>query len=153
MDCKKALSETDGDVDKAIELLREKGLAKAVKRAGRETSEGRIAMSLAGATASIVELGCETDFVAKNENFEALADKVAAAAAANPDATSPDALGQVAVDGETIADTIGAAVGTIGENIVLKHVGHVKVDGGGATGGYIHLGGKLGVIVGLQTDA
>ncbi len=152
MDCKKALAEADGDVDKAIELLREKGLAKAVKRAGRETSEGTIAMALAGNVAGLVELGCETDFVAKTDDFQALATAIAGAAAENPDAAGSEALADVPLDGEKIGDRIGAAVGTLGENVQLKRSARLAV-GSGQVGGYIHAGGKLGVLVALETDA
>ncbi|MCP3987087.1 MAG: elongation factor Ts [bacterium] len=152
MDCKKALSEAEGDVDKAIEMLRERGLAKAVKRSGRETSEGTIAMALDGQAAGLVELGCETDFVAKTDNFQALATGIAAAAAANPDAAGSEALGEIAIDGEKIADRISSAVGTLGENIQLKRSQRLAV-GSGHVGGYIHAGGKLGVLVALETTA
>lgn len=152
MDCKKALSEADGDLDKAIELLREKGLAKAVKRAGRETSEGTISMAVDGTAAALVELGCETDFVAKTDDFQALASLVAATAAANPEQAGSDALGAITVDGETITDRIATAVGKLGENVVLKRSARLNV-GSGRVGGYIHAGGKLGVLVALESDA
>jgi len=152
MDCKKALSEADGDLDKAIELLREKGLAKAVKRSGRETTEGSIAMALDGPAGGIVELGCETDFVAKTDDFQALAQGVASAAAANAEQAGSDALAEVSVDGETIADRIAGAVAKLGENVVLKRSARLAV-GSGRVGGYIHAGGKLGVLVALESES
>jgi elongation factor Ts len=152
MDCKRALADADGSTEKAIELLRERGLAKAVKRAGRETSEGTIAIALDGANAGMIELGCETDFVAKTDDFQALAADVVAAAAANPAADTPENLLAVNADGETLGERIQTAVGKLGENIELKQVARISVAGAGRTGGYVHAGGKLGVIVGLATE-
>jgi len=152
MDCKRALADADGSTEKAIELLRERGLAKAVKRAGRETSEGTIAIALDGANAGIIELGCETDFVAKTDDFQALAASVVAAAAANPAADAPETLLAVNADGGTLGERIQTAVGKLGENIELKQVARIAVAGAGRTGGYVHAGGKLGVIVGLATE-
>lgn len=152
MDCKKALSEADGQIDKAIEVLRERGLAKAVKRSGRETTEGTIAMALEGGAAGLIELACETDFVAKTEPFQALAKAIAGTAAANPDAVGSDALIDVSLDGERIGDRVANAVSTFGENIQLKRSSRLAV-GSGHVGGYIHAGGKLGVLVALETGA
>ena len=152
MDCKKALAAADGEVDRAIEVLREKGLAKAVKRSGRETSEGTIAMALDGTVGGLAELACETDFVAKTDPFQALATAIAAAAAAHPDAAGSDALGDIVLDGEKISDRIASAVGTLGENIQLRRSSRLSV-GSGHVGGYIHAGGKLGVLVALETGA
>src|SRR5262245_42221192 len=92
MECKKALADSAGDETRAVELLRERGLAKAVKRAGRATSEGVIALAAADGAAGIVELGCETDFVAKTDDFLAVAGALARAAATHPEAKSPDDL-------------------------------------------------------------
>ncbi len=149
MDCKKALGEAEGDVDKAIEVLRERGLAKAVKRSGRETSEGTIVIAVAGNRGAIAELGCETDFVAKTDQFQALAADVANAALAS-DADGAEAL--LAAD-TALAEKIQGAVGTMGENIVLKRAERLEVGGTGVVGGYVHAGGKLGVLVALATDA
>lgn len=150
MDCKKALSEADGDLEKAIEVLREKGLAKAVKRSGRETTEGTIAMSLEGPVGGIVEIGCETDFVAKTDDFQALATGIAAAAVANAEQAGTDSLADVSVNGEKLSDTIASAVAKLGENIVLKRSERIGASSG-RVGGYIHAGGKLGVIVALES--
>lgn len=148
MDCKKALKEADGDVEKAMELLRASGLAKAGKRAGRETSEGAVVFSINGGKASLIELGCETDFVAKTPDFQALAQGVAdAVAAAN--AGELDAALAAPFDGATVDDAVKAAVAKMGENIQLKRVAAVSVDG--VAGGYVHGGGKLGVLVALET--
>ena len=153
MDCKGALKEADGDVERAIEVLRERGLAKAVKRSGRETSEGTVAIALDGASGAIVELGCETDFVAKTPDFQKLADSLAAAAAADATIDGAEALLAAAVDGSKVSERIATAVGTMGENIVLKRVARLSVPGGGVTGGYVHAGGKLGVLVALKAAA
>ncbi len=153
MDCKKALSEAGGDVDRAIAVLRERGLAKAVKRAGRETSEGTIAIARQGSAGGMVELGCETDFVAKTGDFQALAESLAAAVAADPGIDGPEALMDAEVDGQKGSDLIAASVGKLGENVQAKRVARLAVDGGGVVNGYVHAGGKLGVLVALRTGA
>jgi elongation factor Ts len=152
MDCKKALADAAGDLEKAASLLRERGLAKAAKREGRATAEGTVALALAGAAGALVELGCETDFVARTDDFQGLARTVAEAAAGDPKADSVEALGAAALEGETVAERIVAAAGKLGENIVLKRVARLEVPGG-LVGGYVHAGGKLGVLVGLRTSA
>jgi elongation factor Ts len=151
MDCKKALADAAGDTARAIELLRERGLAKAVKRAGRETTEGTIAIAAAGAAAGIVELGCETDFVAKTDEFQKLASDLAAAAVADGAAATPEALLGRSVGGEKLGERVAAAIAKIGENIVLKRAARVAAAKGRA-GGYVHAGGKLGVVVALATE-
>jgi elongation factor Ts len=151
MDCKKALADSDGDVDRAIDLLREKGLAKAAKRAGRETSEGAVGVSIDGGTGVIVELGCETDFVAKNEQFQGLVQDVADALRAAAPVDDVAAALATPMGGETVEAQIQAAVGRVGENIQLKRVATVSVDG--VVGGYVHAGGKLGVLVGVATGS
>jgi len=152
MDCKKVLTEAQGDLDRAIELLRERGLAKAAKREGRATTEGAVAIALAGPVGAIVELGCETDFVAKTEDFQRLAAEAASVVAA--DASLADVTGalEAAVDGQTLGERIAEAVAKLGENVQLKRVGRVAVEGPGQAGGYVHAGGRLGVVVGLATE-
>ncbi len=152
MDCKKALTEAEGDVKKAVELLRERGLSKAGKRAGRETAEGAIAISLSGGNGTIIELGCETDFVAKTDDFQAIAQQIADLGGANPGLADTDALLALANGGGTVGDTITDTAAKVGENIVLKRVAQVSVEKGLA-GGYIHAGGKLGVIVAIESGA
>ncbi len=153
MDCKKVLSEADGDVEKAIELLRERGLAKAAKREGRATTEGTIVISIDGTAGGMVELGCETDFVAKTDDFQALARELAEAVVASPGLDGAEALLDAEVGGAKVADRIAEAVGKLGENVQLKRVARIAVDGSGRAGGYVHAGGRLGVLVGLATDA
>ncbi len=153
MDCKKALADAGGDAGKAVELLRERGLAKAVKRSGKATSEGTIALATADGAAALIELGCETDFVAKTPDFQKLASVIASTAVKHPAATTPEALLAADAGGAKAEELIAAAIGRIGENIQLKRVERLVVAGGGVAGGYIHAGGKLGVVVGLATSA
>lgn len=153
MDCKRVLADADGDLKRAVELLRERGLAKAGKREGRATSEGVIAVVLDGPSGGMVELGCETDFVARTDDFVALAESLAAAVAADAGVDSVDALLDAEVGGEKVRDKVTAAIAKLGENVVLKRVSRISIDGGGLAGGYVHAGGKLGVLVGLRTDA
>jgi len=149
MDCKRALSEAEGDVKRAVELLRERGLAKAGKREGRATSEGIIAISIEAGVGAMVEVGCETDFVARTDKFGALADSLARAVAAAAGLTAVEPLLEASVDGEKVADIVTGAIATLGENVVVKRVARLAVDG--VVGGYVHAGGKLGVIVGIAT--
>ena len=148
MDCKKALVECEGDKDKAIDYLREKGIAKAAKKAGRIASEGVVAAASDGKTACIVEINSETDFVAKNENFLALVKKIAEHIVACKPADM-DALNASQMDGKTVAEVMTEAVASIGENLSLRRFEvYTTEDGQLAT--YIHMGGKIGVIVELS---
>ena len=148
MDCKKALVECEGDKDKAIDYLREKGSAKAAKKAGRIASEGVVAAASDGKTACIVEINSETDFVAKNENFLALVKKIAEHIVACKPADM-DALNASQMDGKTVAEVMTEAVASIGEKLSLRRFeGYTTEDGQLAT--YIHMGGKIGVIVELS---
>lgn len=148
MDCKKALVECEGDKDKAIDYLREKGIAKAAKKAGRIASEGVVAAASNGNTACIVEVNSETDFVAKNENFQNLVKKIAEHIVATTPADM-DALNASELDGKTVADVMTEAVASIGEKLSLRRFEvYTTEDGKLAT--YIHMGGKIGVIVELS---
>ena len=148
MDCKKALVECEGDKDKAIDYLREKGIAKAAKKAGRIASEGVVAAASDGKTACIVEINSETDFVAKNENFQNLVKKIAEHIVACKPADM-DALNASQMDGKTVADVMTEAVASIGEKLSLRRFEvYTTEDGQLAT--YIHMGGKIGVIVELS---
>jgi elongation factor Ts len=153
MDCKRVLADAKGDLERAAELLRERGLAKAGKREGRATSEGAIAIALDGAVGGMVELGCETDFVARTDEFQSLAGALAHAVAAGPGVEGTQALLEASLDGASASERIQAAIAKLGENVVLKRVVRLHVDGGGVVGGYVHAGGKLGVLVGLSTTA
>ena len=148
MDCKKALVECEGDKDKAIDYLREKGIAKAAKKAGRIASEGVVAAASDGNTACIVEINSETDFVAKNENFQNLVKKIAEHIVACKPADM-DALNASQMDGKTVAEVMTEAVASIGEKLSLRRFEvYTTEDGKLAT--YIHMGDKIGVIVELS---
>ena len=148
MDCKKALVECEGDKDKAIDYLREKGIAKAAKKAGRIASEGVVAAAAAGNTAAIVEVNSETDFVAKNENFQNLVKKIAEHIVATKPADM-DALNASQLDGKTVAEVMTEAVASIGEKLSLRRF-EVYTTEAGKLATYIHMGGKIGVIVELS---
>ena len=152
MDCKRALSDADGDAERATELLRERGLAKAGKRVGRATSEGVIGVSLNGAAGAIVELGCETDFVARTEQYQALAQEIADLVAGDAGLTDVEKTLNATMGDGTVETRTQAAIGKLGENVELKRVSRVVVDTG-VVGGYVHAGGKLGVVVGIASGA
>lgn len=150
MDCKRSLVDAEGDVERAKVLLRERGLSKAGKRAGRETGEGAVAFSVDGGRGALIELGCETDFVANTPDFQGLAKSVADAVSALGNVSDLEvALGAAMRDG-TVDDAIKAAIARVGENIQLKRVASVEVSG--VAGGYIHGTGGLGVLIALETD-
>ena len=159
MDCKKALEETGGDIPAAVDLLRVKGLAKAAKKADRVASEGVVAVATsragAGATAAAIELNSETDFVARNETFQAAARQIAAAAVRIEG--DVEALRNAEVDGgQTAGELIGGLIATIGENMTLRRTARLSV-GRGAVGTYVHNKapgatdlGRIGVIVAVE---
>ena len=147
MECKKALVETGGDIEAAVEHLRKSGLAQADKKASRIAAEGKIALSVSedGKQAVMVEVNCETDFVAKDNNFMAFANAVAAnALSENP--ADVDALMNTDINGETIELARQALVSRIGENIQVRRFIRASTDG--TLGAYVH-GGKIGVLVDL----
>ena len=155
MDCKAALTETKGDVEAAIDWLRAKGLSKAAKKAGRVAAEGLIAVAASGNRAVMVEVNSETDFVARNPEFQALVAGVAQAALAT-DGTLAAILAAKMPNGAAVEDAIKAAVATIGENMSLRRAATLSV-GKGAVASYVHGAvapglGKIGVIVGLQSS-
>ena len=153
MDCKRSLADADGDIEKAIELLRERGLSKAGKRGGRATSEGGITISVSGSKAAMVEVGCETDFVARTEMFVELGETLTQAILNDSSIGSAEELVEASVNGEKVADQVTAAISRLGENVVVKRA--LRLDAGekGVAGGYVHAGGKLAVVVTLGTDA
>ena len=154
MDCKKALQEAGGDMEKAIEILRKKGIAKAAKKADRVASEGTIAVEVSedGKCATIVEVNSETDFVAKNENFKALVEKVKGHIAAS-EVKTVEELYATTIDGVTFEEYMKEEIAKIGENIVVRRFDRICVDGPGAVAGYLHMGGKIGVIVAAACDS
>ncbi len=142
MDCKKALTATDGDMTKAIDWLREKGIAKAEKKASRIAAEGQASIAIAGNKALIFELNCETDFVAHNDRFNVLVDKVGQAILASNAETAEAALG-VPCEGKTVRDVLLETVASIGENISLRNVAVVRKNDSQVFGAYKHMGGKI----------
>ena len=155
MDCKKALSATDGDFDKAIEFLREKGLATAEKKAGRIAAEGLVATTIkdGGKVAAIVEVNAETDFVAKNEVFQTFVKEVVEQAA-NTDAADIDAFKaeKWALDTSmTVDEKLAAMIAKIGENMNIRRFEKI-VSEDGIVVSYIHAAGKIGVLVEAKTE-
>lgn len=150
MDCKKALTETNGDMQKAIDYLREKGIAKAAKKSGRIAAEGACAafVTADGKIGALTEINCETDFTANNENFRALVKKVTEhVAKTNP--ADLDALNASVIEGKkTVADIVTEATATIGEKISVRRF--VRYETEGKITSYIHMGGKIGVLVELS---
>ena len=146
MDCKKALTEADGDMQKAIDWLREKGIAKAAKKAGRTAADGAVAayISADGKTGVLLEVNCETDFTANNENFRALEKNVIEyIAKAKP--ADLDALNDGVIGGKKVSELVTEATATIGEKISIRRF--VVYETAGKLTTYIHMGGKIGVIV------
>ena len=156
MDCKKALTETDGDMDKAVDYLRENGLAKAEKKAGRIAAEGIVNTNISAdkKRASIVEVNSETDFVAKNEKFQAFVEAVAAQAI-DTDAADIEAFlneAWAADTSKTVNEELASMIATIGENMNIRRFEKVSCDNGIVVD-YIHAGGKIGVLVAAETDS
>ena len=154
MDCKKALSATDGDMDKAVEFLREKGLAGAEKKAGRIAAEGIVdtAMAADEKKAVIVEVNSETDFVAKNADFQAYVEEVANQAVATEAADMEAFLSEawLADNTKTVKDALTEKIAVIGENLSIRRFEKVVTDG--CVVPYIHGGGRIGVLVEAETD-
>ncbi len=148
MDCKKALTETDGDFDAAVEYVRKKGQAMANKRADRETTEGasRAQVSADGSKGAVLILKCETDFVGKNESFVALADSILEVAL-NSDVTTADAILELELNGVAIKEVIIEQIGVIGEKI---EIAEYSVISAANVVPYIHPGNQLSVIVGFN---
>jgi elongation factor Ts len=157
MDCKKALVESDGDMQGAIDWLRKKGLSAAAKKSGRVASEGLVGIALAPGKAAMVEINAETDFVARNEAFQAFVETAATLALTSGDDVEALKTADYPGTGRTVADELVHLVATIGENMSVRRVAVVDVPGGVAAG-YIHGAlkpglGKIGVIVGLAGKA
>ena len=145
MDCKKALTQTDGNIDAAIDYLRENGIAKAAKKADRIAAEGLSYIEVKGNKAVILEINSETDFVAKNEKFVALVKNVAEAILAAEPATLEEAL-QVEAQGGTVEAVINEGSATIGEKLSLRRFEVVTKSDADAFGAYSHMGGRIGVL-------
>ena len=155
MDCKKALTNTDGDMDKAVEWLRENGLAKAEKKAGRIAAEGIVKtfISADGKNASMVEVNSETDFVAKNDKFQDfvgdVVEQINGSAAEDVEAFLAEAWAKDS--SKTVKEELASMVATIGENMNIRRFAKLSADNGVAVD-YIHAGGKIGVLIAAETD-
>jgi len=150
MDCKKALTETNGDMEKAIDWLREKGMAKAAKKADRIAAEGTTLIEVDGNTAVILEVNSETDFVAKNEGFKTLVKELADHLLKHKPATVEEALQQKMDNGATVEEHINAAIAKIGEKITLRRFAVVEKGDNTVFGAYLHMGGRIGVLTVLE---
>ena len=147
MECKRALVETDGDLDRAAEVLRKSGQAKADKRASRVAAEGRVAVAQDGNTAIVVEVNSETDFVAKDESFVAFVEAVAAAALAAGASDAEAFAGAALADGRTVEEARTELIAKIGENISVRRMEMVTSDG--VIASYTH-GARIGVVIALD---
>ncbi len=154
MDCKKALQEADGNIDEAMNILRKKGLATLAKRAGRETSEGRVVSknSADSKTVTMATLCCETDFVAKSDDFVATAKLLADYALACPADEGADNLLESTIDGKTFNEILTAMVSKTGEKTLVGDYAKYKLDGSGLISTYIHFNEKVGTMVQFETS-
>jgi len=150
MDCKKALVQTDGDIDAAIDFLREKGLSSSAKKADRVAAEGTSYILAEGNEAIILEVNAETDFVAKNDKFQVLVSELASQILAAKPQSVEEALEVTNAEGVKIADQISTAIATIGEKITLRRFEIKTKTDNDAFGSYLHMGGKIGVLVTLE---
>jgi elongation factor Ts len=156
MDCKKALAETDGDIEASVDLLRKKGLAKAAKKSGRTAAEGLIGVAAEGGNGALVEVNSETDFVARNEEFQAFA-KACSVLALETGGDLDKLLAAPMEGGESVAETLSNLVAKIGENMTVRRVATVSVSPG-VVSSYVHNAaapglGKIGVLIALQSSA
>ncbi|CAD2076431.1 Elongation factor Ts [Jeotgalicoccus aerolatus] len=145
MDCKKALIETDGDLDKAVDYLRENGIAKAAKKADRIAAEGAVYITSEGNEAVIVEINSETDFVARNEAFQTLVKNIASHILATKPA-DVETLYNSEIDGESVTSVMNNAVATIGEKLSIRRFTVETKTDNDAFGQYMHMGGRIGVL-------
>ena len=150
MDCKRVLTETNGDIDASIKLLRERGIAKAGAKADRAANEGIITARVTGPVGILLEINCETDFVSKNDNFQAFVNEVADTLVA---ANAPDHAAALAVAhaGSSMEDFVKSKVIEVGENLQFRKYVRFDAAPGGVIGSYIHMGGKVGVLIEMGT--
>lgn len=151
MDCKKALVETQGDINKAVEYLREKGLSKAAKKADRVASEGVVSVEVASdyTKASIIEINSETDFVAKNDTFKELVSKTAKIVHEHS-LSCTEKLHSMSVEGVKFEEYLQQNIAKIGENIVVRRIASIQADGKGIVNGYVHSNGRVGVLIAMK---
>lgn len=159
MECKKALEEAQGNLEEGITILRKRGLASAAKKAGRVTAEGLVEVAIAPeegkAVGAIVEVNCETDFVARTDDFKNLVLQVALHLLSHKPAAVEELLTQkFSTEGtKTIGETLTQKIANIGENLSIRRFQRFELDGSGAMGKYIHAGGKIGVLVEVKASA
>ncbi|CAD7288685.1 translation elongation factor Ts [Campylobacter suis] len=153
MDCKKALAEANGDMQKAVDLLREKGLGQAAKKADRLASEGLVAVEVCEKCkqATITEINSETDFVAKNDKFQALTKDTTAHIQANGIKTVEE-LTASTINGVKFEDYLKSQIATIGENLVVRRFETITADANGVVNGYVHSNGRVGVLIGAACE-
>jgi len=154
MDCKKALVEAEGNEEKAVEILRKKGLAKAAKKASRNAAEGRVEVYISDdyKKGSIAEINCETDFVAKTDEFIEFVQKTVKVVSES-DINDVDALNKATFENSTFEEELKVKIAKIGENIVVRRIATIKAPKNGVVNGYIHAGGKVGVLVAAVCDS
>lgn len=150
VDCKKALDESNGDVEKAVEWLRKKGLANANKKSDRVTAEGVVATHVADNCAVILEMNCETDFVAKNDAFKALVSEIISLVEKNNPATVEALNGLKTSSGATVEERVKETIAKIGENMQVRRFKRFDISADQAYGTYIHNAGRIGVLVGAK---
>ncbi len=155
MECKKALTEANGDLEEAVKVLRKKGLAAASKKAGRITSEGLVQARVEGSRGVLIEVNCETDFVAQNADFQELVAGLEGLVVEQAP-TSVEALLELKwpgnAEGHTVADVVSTRIATIGENISVRRFERYQTEGNGVLGSYVHGNGRIGVIVELAVE-
>jgi elongation factor Ts len=153
LDCKKALQATEGDMEKAIDFLREKGMASAAKKADRVAAEGTTYILTQGNEAVILEVNSETDFVAKNEGFQVLVKELAEHILTNKPASVEEVNAQTMANGATVESYVNAAIAKIGEKISLRRFEIKSKGDNDAFGAYLHMGGRIGVLTVLEGTA
>ncbi|MBQ7369683.1 MAG: elongation factor Ts [Clostridia bacterium] len=151
MDCKKALVDTDGDMDKAADLLRERGIAKAAKKAGRIAAEGIVACYIEGKVGVLLEINCESDFVAKNDSFTAIATEIAKVIVKENPADVEGLLASPFEGAANVEEYLKSQIAVIGEKIAIRRFTRYETDGYYAQ--YIHMGGKIGVLIDMAGEA
>jgi elongation factor Ts len=151
MDCKKALMSTGGEIDKAVDFLREKGLAAAARKSGRIAAEGAVVAALAadGKSGCLVEINSETDFVAKNDDFQKFAASVAEHVLVHAPTDVEALLAQTMADGTMVSERLTERIATIGENLAIRRFARFEAP---CVASYIHMGGKIGVLVALDGE-
>lgn len=152
LDCKKALTEADGVMDKAVEWLRDQGLGAAAKKASKVAAEGLVGMKVEGKKAVIVEVNSQTDFVAKNEKFTTFVNDTINHAFEN-DLSDADAINNSSINSQSFGEYLSMQIATIGENMVVRRSGMLVGDENTAINGYIHANGQVGVIIAAKCDS